>query len=101
MAPGVYTVIAAKSGYQSGSAAATVTAGETTTADIALSQVVGDYAGQWRGTTSQSEPVYFRVNQSGQIDSLTVRLRMDFPTFTCTATFPAAPPITIASGKGL
>jgi protocatechuate 3,4-dioxygenase beta subunit len=98
VSPGSYTVTAAKNGYQSGSAAASVTAGQTTTADIALAQIV-DYAGEWRGTTSQNLPVYFRVDQAGQIDSLTVRLRMNFPTFTCTATFPATPPITIASGR--
>lgn len=55
-----------------------------------------DYSGEWRGTTSQNLPIYFRVDQSGQIDSLTVRLRMDFGTFTCTATFPATPPVAIS-----
>ncbi|MGH7612930.1 MAG: hypothetical protein ACREMW_02670, partial [Gemmatimonadales bacterium] len=56
------------------------------------------YAGEWSGTTSQNLPLYFRVNQSGQIDSLTARLRMNFGTFTCTATFPATPPIAISGG---
>ncbi len=56
------------------------------------------YAGEWRGTTSQNLPLYFRVNQAGQIDSLTARLRMNFVTFNCTATFPGTPPIAISGG---
>jgi hypothetical protein len=48
---------------------------------------VAQYAGVWAGTTGQSLPVYFRINSAGEIDSLTIRIRMSLPTFTCTATF--------------
>lgn len=48
---------------------------------------VGQYAGVWTGTTGQNMTVYFRINASGVVDSLTARIRMQFPTFTCTALF--------------
>ncbi len=48
---------------------------------------VAQYAGVWTGTTDQRLPVYFRITSSGVVDSLTIRIRMEFPTFTCTATF--------------
>jgi hypothetical protein len=53
------------------------------------------YAGTWSGTTGQNLPIFFRVTPQGAIDSLTIRLRLSFPTFTCTATFPATPPIAV------
>lgn len=48
---------------------------------------VAQYAGVWTGTTGQSLPVYFRINSSGEVDSLTVRIRMSIGLGTCTATF--------------
>lgn len=53
----------------------------TSTPNVAL------YAGVWTGTTGQSLPVYFHINSSGVVDSLTIRIRMSLATFTCTATF--------------
>lgn len=48
---------------------------------------VAQYAGVWTGTTGQSQPVYFRINSSGVVDSLTVRIQMSLGLGTCTATF--------------
>ncbi|HEY4613528.1 MAG TPA: hypothetical protein VII11_11150 [Bacteroidota bacterium] len=49
---------------------------------------VAQYAGVWTGTTGQSQPVYFRINSSGEVDSLTIRIRMSIAGVgTCTATF--------------
>jgi hypothetical protein len=48
---------------------------------------VDKYAGVWTGTTGQSLPVYFHIKPTGEIDSLTIRIKMSFPTFYCTATF--------------
>jgi hypothetical protein len=45
------------------------------------------YAGVWTGTTDQSLPVYFRVTQTGVVDSLTVRIRLYVGMSTCTGTF--------------
>ncbi len=60
VAPGAYTVTAAKTGYQSGSVNVTVTAGQTVTADIALAQAVS-YDGNWSGVTSTSNPISFTI----------------------------------------
>ncbi len=48
---------------------------------------VAQYAGVWTGTTGQGFPIYFRITSAGIIDSLTIRIRMSFSTFTCTAPF--------------
>ncbi len=48
---------------------------------------VDQYAGVWAGTTGQNLPVYFHITPAGVIDSLTIQIKMDFVTFTCTATF--------------
>jgi hypothetical protein len=51
---------------------------------------ISPYAGVWTGMTGQNLPIYFRVTSSGIIDSLTIRLRITFPTIpssSCTATF--------------
>ncbi|MBM4167741.1 MAG: hypothetical protein FJ215_01080 [Ignavibacteria bacterium] len=56
---------------------------------------VAQYAGTWTGTTGQSLPVYFHVKPNGEIDSLTIRIRMSFPTFTCLATFDKDSAITV------
>jgi hypothetical protein len=48
---------------------------------------VAQYAGVWTGTTGQSQPIYFRINSSGVVDSLTVRIQMSLGLGTCTATF--------------
>jgi len=45
------------------------------------------YAGVWTGTTDQSLPVYFRITQTGLVDSLTVRIRLYIGLSTCTGTF--------------
>lgn len=86
-----------------GQASTTVTAGATpgplsvtaratgVTATVSASFTVrinfGQLAGQWDGTTSQSnQPVYLRITPMGVIDSLTVRTRASLGIGTCTAT---------------
>ncbi len=46
------------------------------------------YKGIWNGTTSQNLPIYFRVNKSGFIDSLNMRISINLKTFNCTKDFP-------------
>ncbi|HLF19404.1 MAG TPA: hypothetical protein VI704_01310 [Bacteroidota bacterium] len=48
---------------------------------------VAQYAGVWTGTTGQSQPIYFRINSSGVVDSLKVTIRMSVGLGTCTAPF--------------
>lgn len=64
-------------------------AGLTTTATATFTVRInfGQLAGQWDGTTSQSnQPVYLRITPMGVIDSLTVRTRASLGIGTCTAT---------------
>jgi hypothetical protein len=45
------------------------------------------FAGIWMGNTSQNLPVYMNVADDGFIDSLVVRLRLNFINFTCTINY--------------
>ncbi|HXG37757.1 MAG TPA: T9SS type A sorting domain-containing protein [Bacteroidota bacterium] len=57
---------------------------------LSVTAQISPYAGVWTGTTGQNLPIYFRVTSSGIIDSMTIRLRVTFPTIpssSCTATF--------------
>jgi hypothetical protein len=60
--PNSYTVTASATGYLSGNASVTVTAGHTATANIALQSAQMDYSGNWSGTTSQSRRISFAVD---------------------------------------
>lgn len=60
---------------------------DSSTSPQETSANVAQYAGVWTGTTGQSLPVYFRINSTGEVDSLTVRIRMTVGLGTCTATF--------------
>ena len=56
------------------------------------------YAGVWTGTTDQSLPVYFRITQTGLVDSLTVRIMLYVGMSTCTGTFIKDSVSTVQSG---
>ncbi len=56
--PGSYTVTASASGYIADSANVTVTAGDTSTANLALQ---ADYSGTWSGNTTQDEGISFTI----------------------------------------
>lgn len=58
---GSYTVTASASGYMDDSTNVTVTAGQTSTADLALQ---ADYSGSWSGTTTQGREISFTVSNS-------------------------------------
>jgi hypothetical protein len=58
----------------------------TATASFTIRFNFAAIAGQWDGTTSQGLPVYMRVNSSGRIDTLTVRMSLSLGTSTCTGT---------------
>jgi protocatechuate 3,4-dioxygenase beta subunit len=58
--PGSYTVRAARTGYNTNSTSVVVTAGQTVTANIALTPVI-NYDGSWSGTTSQDSTVSFTI----------------------------------------
>jgi len=60
--PGSYTVTASASGYMDDSTNVTVTAGQTSTADLALQ---ADYSGSWSGSTSQGESISFTIGSNG------------------------------------
>jgi len=56
--PGFYTVTASASGYMDNSTNVTVTAGQTSTAYLALQ---ADYSGSWNGTTTQGKTISFTI----------------------------------------
>lgn len=51
---------------------------------------ISPYLGAWTGTTSQGLAFYLRVADDNFIDSLNARIRLSFPTFTCTGDFLAS-----------
>jgi hypothetical protein len=61
---------------------ATPAANATLTAQLGIAKLVG----QWNGTTAQNLPVRMRLNATGGIDSLTIRLTATFGLSTCTGT---------------
>ena len=69
-------VISARATGATGAATATLTA----------EPGVAKLGGEWSGTTDQNLPIRMRVNASGFIDSLTVRLTAAFGPSTCTGT---------------
>ncbi len=48
---------------------------------------ISPYLGTWTGNTSQGLAFYMRVADDNFIDSLNARIRLSFPTFTCTGDF--------------
>jgi len=46
------------------------------------------YAGRWEGTSDQNLPVSFTVTEQGEIVDLAARIKLSFPTFSCTITYP-------------
>jgi hypothetical protein len=56
--PSSYKVTASAGGYVSANVDVTVTAGQTTTANLALQ---ANYSGSWSGTTSQGKPISFII----------------------------------------
>jgi hypothetical protein len=70
--PGFYTVTASASGYTEDSVNVSVTAGQTTTADLILQ---ADYSGSWSGTTSQGKSISFTVVPAG-ITQLRIEFRV-------------------------
>jgi len=99
LAAGSHAITLSLGGFADSAVAVTVTAGGVASVSVALRSLASQYAGTWMGTTSQNLPVFFRVNSQGVVDSLTARLRLNFPTFTCTGTFPATPPIAINAAR--
>jgi len=47
------------------------------------------YAGEWKGSTNENLPIYFRVLSTGLIDSCTVQIRFTYGNFTCDLGFRA------------
>jgi hypothetical protein len=45
------------------------------------------YMGSWRGTTSQNRPIFFHVSAEDQIDSISVEMRVNFGSASCTNVF--------------
>jgi hypothetical protein len=97
VAPGAYTVAASKSGYLSASAGATLTAGQTSTANLALTKILtlAELAGTYREIeykfTSQLDPsqqVDFVTDFGGEI-TLTIQAQ---GSFTYTYVFPGQEP---------
>jgi len=64
-------------------------AGNTTTLnwDAPALVQISPYLGTWTGSTSQNLSFYMRVADDSFIDSLNARIRLSFPTFTCTGDF--------------
>ena len=62
VAPGSYTLTASASGYTDDSTNVTVTAGQTSTANLALQ---ADYSGSWSGTTTQGKSISFTIVNNG------------------------------------
>jgi len=58
---GSYTVTASATGYVSNSTSVTVTAGQTSTANLTLQS---DYSGSWSGTTSQGKDISFTISNN-------------------------------------
>ncbi|MBM4167745.1 MAG: hypothetical protein FJ215_01100 [Ignavibacteria bacterium] len=56
------------------------------------------YAGEWRGTTNEGLPIYFRVLSSGVIDSCTTQIRFTYGSFTCDLGFRAPVDTSIQNG---
>lgn len=79
--PGSYTVTASASGYFDESANITVTAGQTSTADLALQ---ADYSGSWSGSTSQGYGISFTI-----VDNAITEISFGFKTVgpICTLTY--------------
>jgi hypothetical protein len=48
---------------------------------------VAKYAGVWRGTTSQSRPLFIHVNGNDEIDSISVEMRVYFGSASCVYQF--------------
>ena len=59
---GLYTVTASASGHIDDSTNVTVTAGQTSTANLALQT---DYSGSWSGTTTQGKSISFTIMNNG------------------------------------
>ena len=63
-------------GYNSNSTGVVVTAGQTSTANLALTPTPPppDFSGRWVGTTSQNRPLTLWVGPAGVMDSLRVQI---------------------------
>lgn len=48
---------------------------------------ISPFSGIWQGKTSQNNPIYFQVTEAGVVDTLSIRLKMSFVTFSVTANF--------------
>jgi len=48
---------------------------------------ISPYSGVWEGTSSQNRSIYFQVTEEGTVDTLAIRLKMSFVTFSVTANF--------------
>jgi hypothetical protein len=75
--------------YADTACAVNIIENKTAAVSVTLRGIESIYAGTWNGTTSQNLPLYFHITKLGVFDSVNVRLRMNFGTFTCTANFSA------------
>lgn len=48
---------------------------------------ISPYTGVWEGTNSQNRAIYFQVTEDGIVDTLSIRLKMSFVTFSVTTNF--------------
>jgi hypothetical protein len=96
VAAGAHTIKLTQSFYADTTLTVQVTANQISKVFATLRSLL---AGNWNGSTSQGLSVSFTVTDSGTVENLVVRLRLDFPTFTCTGPFTSSSSIQIKNGN--
>ncbi|MDP1676757.1 MAG: PEGA domain-containing protein [Bacteroidota bacterium] len=82
----IHSVTLTFQGYADTTMPITVTKNQVSNVSITLRVILSQYAGVWKGKTSQNLPVYFHITSSGIIDSISMGFRVSMAGSSCTYT---------------